>query len=179
MSKIFETISSEIVKTNPYWTYQLDKYIMPNGEIGNYHYVKSFGSVFIIPTTSDGKFLLTKQYRYLNGRDSLEFPGGGIIPDLSPLENARKELAEETDFTSNDLTLLGVFNPCNGITNEICSVYLAEKLIPIKVEKDASEDIIVVPMTAEQINKSIATNELWDGMTLAAWTLYNNVYLNK
>ncbi len=179
MSKIFETISSEIIKQNPYWTYQFDKYVMPNNMIGEYHYVKSFGSVFIIPITSDGKFLMTKQYRYLNGKDSIEFPGGGIIPNLSIEHNALKELAEETEFSAQKLTLIGKFNPCNGITNELCSVFVAENLIPNKAPKEESEKIEVIQMSLQEINNSISTNLIWDGMTMAAWSLYINIYINN
>ena len=178
MRKIFSTTNSEIIKQNPYWTYMCDNYVMPNGEIGEYHYVKSVGSVFIIPRAADGKFLMTKQFRYLNEMNSIEFPGGGIVPNLSIEQNAQKELSEEVGVCAEQLTLLGKFNPCNGVTNEICYVFLAEELIPINVEKDPSEQIEVVQMTLQQINNAIKTNLIWDGMTLAAWTLYNSIYIN-
>ena len=60
MAKIFDTISSQIIKSNPYWSYRLDTYIMPNGEPGDYHFVKSHGSVFIIPIAATIKTITPK-----------------------------------------------------------------------------------------------------------------------
>ena len=174
MHDSFSTISSKDVIINPYWTYALDNYVMPSGRIGEYHYVKSRGSVFVIARDANGNYLMTKQYRYLNRKYSIEFPGGGMLPGINPDDNARKELAEELELAANQLIFIGEFNPCNGMTDEICSVYLAEDLHPIESEKDESELIEPVTMTEKEINQAIRTNNIWDGMTLAAWALYNN-----
>lgn len=173
MAEIFETISSQIIKVNPYWSYQMDTYIMPNGQPGDYHFVKSHGSVFIIPIADNGSFYLTAQYRYLNKKQSIEFPGGGVNPKYSIIDNAIKELAEELGLKAKQLTEIGIFNPCNGMTDEICTVFAAYGLEKIEAVPDESEQIETITMTKTEINNAIKKNEIWDGMTLAAWSLYN------
>lgn len=172
MLKELKQISHSIKESNPYWQYGFDVYEKPDGTHGNYYYVHTPGSVMIVPRFDDDTFLLTKQYRYLNRRVSLEFPGGGQLPHLSAEEQAQRELQEESGF-SGKLRFLGVFNPCNGITDELSSVFLATNLQPApEARPDDSEEFIRLRLSRAEIMALIRSNELWDGMTLAAWQMF-------
>ncbi len=172
MFQRLETLSREVRSTNPYWDYYCDKYRMPNGNVGEYHYVHSKGSVFVVPQLADDLFVLVRQVRYLNQRVSVEFPGGGVEPQLSRPLNAARELAEEAGLRAGDLRTLGEFNPYNGVTNEICTVFLARELQAEEREHDESEEFDIVHWSGARIDEAIRSGELWDGMTLAAWSLY-------
>jgi ADP-ribose pyrophosphatase len=172
MLKKLEQISSEIYHENPYWNYNLDKYILPDGSQGNYYYVDSPGSTIIIPRKEDGKYVFIRQYRYLNQKFSIEFPGGGLKKNLEPLENAIEELKEETGFLADEMIFLGENNPCNGMTNEICSVYLATGLVQTGASPDNSEEFEIIELNEKEIVNYINQGEIWDGMTLAAWSIY-------
>lgn len=172
MSRFNRTIDTSVKFKNPWWTYRVDNYKLINGNTAEYHYVDTFGSTFVIPITNDDKFVMVKQFRYLNNRYSTEFPGGGQKEFLTPLENIIEELREETGYLSNKIHELGVFNPYNGVTNEICKVYVAKDLIKGESQLEESEEIEIVYLTEKEIDKMIISNELWDGMTLAAWALY-------
>lgn len=170
----FERIDSELLKANPYWEYWLDKYRLPNGSAGDYHYVKSNGSTIVIPKDRDGSIYLVEQFRYLNQKLSIEFPGGGIKKGLTPEQNAAEELKEEIGFTAGKLSFIGIYNPFNGVTDEICYVYLAEDLDYIGASPDISESVKTVKHSKKQLIENIKNNQIWDGMTLAAWCLFNN-----
>lgn len=176
MVRTLEQLSSEIILENPYWSYRCDDYTMPNGGKGKYYYAHTEGSVCIIPRLKNGTFLLVKQYRYLNRRISTEFPGGGVKKGMIVEAVARMELAEETGFQSERIQIIGTFNPCNGITDEMCHVFLAEDLIESNAKPDESEEFEVITASAEEMKRLIRTGEMWDGMSLAAWSLYNNVF---
>jgi len=164
-------ISTEVVHTNPWWTYKIDDYLFSDGKEGKYYYAFTFGSVFIVPVTESGKILMVKQYRYLNDRFSLEFPGGGIKKNEEPVFSARKELIEETGF-DGDIKKMGIYNPFNGVTNEICHVFIAKNLKPSnEFIKDDSEEFELGEYSVEEIEDMIYTNEIYDGMTLASWAL--------
>ncbi|HWA07316.1 MAG TPA: NUDIX hydrolase [Ignavibacteria bacterium] len=169
--KRWKKISTELKFKNGWWSYKIDKYTLPDGTPGEYHYAFTFGSVFIIPVTAEGKILLVKQYRYLNDRFSLEFPGGGVKTENDHDKQAEKELIEETGFTG-ELIYAGMFNPYNGVTNEICKVYIARNLKPSSAyKKDNSEEFEIFYLTPGEIDKMIMENEIYDGMTLASWAL--------
>lgn len=167
----WKKISTETKFTNNWWSYKVDKYFFPNGKEGEYHYAFTYGSVFIVPVTNEGKIILVKQYRYLNDRFSIEFPGGGVKKENNHDNEAKKELIEETGL-DGDLEFAGMFNPYNGVTNEICKVYIARNLRASNLyNKDESEDFEMYEYTADELENMINNNEIYDGMTLASWSL--------
>jgi len=172
MLKKLDSISSETVHTNPYWEYRTDNYYLPSDTIAEYYYVHTPGSTIVVPRCDDGTFLLVRQYRYLLHNESIEFPCGGLQKELSPEENARLELRQEAGCIANTLQLIGKFAPCKGLTDEICSVYFAGELTFVAPEPEATEEFEILSLTSNQINNLIQKGKIWDGMTLAAWTLY-------
>lgn len=174
MKEKYSQISSDILAKNPYWIYKKDIYTLPDYSEGEYHYVETDGSVIIIPLISFNKIILVNQYRYLNQRDSLEFPGGGVKSSFSIDENAQKELSEEAGFISNNLIKIGEFNPFIGVTNEFCYVYIALDLVECKIEADKSEEFDLVVLSIDEIDSKIKSGEIWNGQSLAAWSLFKN-----
>lgn len=171
MLKRWKQISSRVLYQNPWWTYKLDTFQIPGGIQGEYHYVFTEGSCIIIPITDAGQIILVKQYRYLNRRDGIEFACGSIKPGSTYLETAQHELAEETGFRAEVMHEVGTFNPYKGIACEMSKVFVAEGLQPAPAQPDATEEFELVYCTVEEVDALIATNELWDGMSMAAWIL--------
>ena len=156
---------------NPWWTYRKDLVLLPSGKKGEYHFVHVKGSSMVIPVMDDGTIIMVNQYRYLANKESLEFPCGSVKKESTYLKTARQELAEETGFGARKLILAGKFNPYNGVTDEMCRIYIARDLFPMKVKHDDTEEIEHVYLTPQQLEKKIASGKIWDGMTLAAWAL--------
>jgi ADP-ribose pyrophosphatase len=166
--------STSVRYVNPYWEYRVDVYTKPSGSDGEYHYVHTPGSVMVVPQLEDGRFVLTRQYRYLNRRVSLEFAGGGLPRDTQPEVQAGKELHEETGLRASALHALGTFCPFNGVTDEMCFVFFAEGAIKheLPAKPDESEEFEIVAMSAQEIVAAISSGNLFDGMSLAAWQLF-------
>lgn len=174
----WKKLATETIFSNNWWSYKVDKYLLPNGREGEYHYAFTFGSVFIVPLDSDGKILMVKQFRYLNDRFSIEFPGGGVKKENNHDFEAKKELIEETGL-EGDLKYAAEFNPFNGVTNEICKVYIAGNLRPSnEFKKDDSEEFEILRLEQDEIEEMIETNEIYDGMTLASWALVRKIITN-
>jgi ADP-ribose pyrophosphatase len=171
----WRTLSQETLAENPYWSYLRDHYTLRDGQLGTYYYVHTPGSVIVVPLIDAKTVLLVRQYRYLNRRESLEFPGGGQKIDQSALAAAQAELQEETSYTAKQWQPLGTFNPCKGITDELSSVFLATDLdcIPRTVE-DPFEVTEVERYSLGDMDGLIAKGEIWCGMTIAAWCMARN-----
>lgn len=167
----WKKLSEKVLFANKWWKYKQDDVLLPNGREGEYHYVFTNGASLVIPMLDDGNFVLVKQYRYLNDCESLEFPCGGVKDGQSYEETAVQELAEEAGYRANTLTLIGSFNPYNGVTNEICRIYLATSLEPVPSYPDETEEFEKYVISARDIDEKIASGEIWDGMTLAAWSI--------
>jgi ADP-ribose pyrophosphatase len=164
-------VSRSIKFRNPWWTYILDSYSMPSGRGGEYHYVHTNGSSMVVPCREDGRILLVNQYRYLVDRESLEFPCGSVKDGATYDETARQELAEETGYSAEVLLPAGEYNPYNGITDEMCRVYLARGLRYVGATPDETEEFELLTLTPGEIDAKIRSGEIWDGMTLAAWAI--------
>jgi len=169
--KRWKKLTEAVVTRNPWWTYKRDTFELPSGKPGEYHYVHTNGSSLIIPLTGDGKILLVNQYRYLTGRESLEFPCGSVKEGATYEETARLELAEETGFSAGMLFQAGEFNPYNGVTDEMCRVYIANDLREVAALPDETEEFEQVALTPDEITERIRSSVIWDGMTLAAWAI--------
>ena len=169
--RTWKKLRQEFEIKNPWWMYRKDIVELPTGKAGEYHFVHTNGASMVIPVSANGLLLLVNQYRYLLNRESLEFPCGGVKDGSSYEETAIHELAEETGFASDDLQCVAEFNPYNGVTDEICKVYIAKSLRPVKAHRDDTEEFEQVELLPVEFEQKIKKGEVWDGMTLGAWSL--------
>jgi len=169
--KPYKVISRSVAFKNPWWRYCLDHIELPSGKLWEYHYVLTYGSSMVVPVMEDGKLLLVQQYRYTGNRDSIEFPCGGLKEGETHDEAAKNELLEETGFLPGRIEAVGSFNPCNGLLNEICRVYIARDLTYVGARPDDTETLEPVRFTIEEMEKFIRSGEIWDGMSIAAWAI--------
>lgn len=169
--KTWKKLSESVLFENGWWTYKRDAFEMPSGKRREYHYVYTNGSSMVVPVMEDGTIILVNQYRYLLQRESLEFPCGGVKPGSNHDDTARQELAEETGYSAGHLQTVGEFNPFNGVTSEMCRVYIARGLRYVGEKPDETEEFEIVRNTPAQIEADIKTGKIWDGMTIAAWTI--------
>ena len=156
---------------NPWWVYRQDTFMLPNGEVSDYFYVHTNGSSIVIPVLDDGRVLLVRQYRYLRDEESLELPCGGVKAGSDYSSTAAIELEEETGYQAAELAQVGQFNPFNGVTNEMCRVFIARGLKQVGAKPESTEEFEYCPMTPEEVDEQIRSGEMWDGMSIAAWTI--------
>ena len=169
--KPYKTLSKAILHQNRWWRYGCDRIELPTGKQGEYHYVLTNGSAMVVPVDDEGRLLLVRQYRYTGNRDSIEFPCGGVKDGSSHEKTAREELREETGFLAGRLETAGAFNPCNGLLDEICRVFIARDLQYVGSRPEESESFEAVRLTPEELDTLVSDGIIWDGMTLAAWII--------
>ena len=172
MLKALRQIGSALLAKNPWWEYRKDYYEKPDGSEGEYHFVHTPGSVMIVPITDEGKIVLVRQFRYLNQREGIEFIGGGIKPHTSTEESAREELLEEAGIVAEVLIKIGEFNPMNGVTDEICNIFVACSLKKVAAKPEATEEFEVIELEYSTFCELVKAGSIWDGMTLAAFSLF-------
>ena len=173
----WKKLTSKIVYKNPWWNYYRDSFQIPDGVKGEYHYVHTEGSCLIVPVTDDGNIILVNQYRYLRDRESIEFPSGGVKPGHLYDEMARLELEEETGYVARSWTTAGEFNPFNGVTDEMCRVFIARNLSYVMAKPEATEEFEILHVAPEELEGMIAGGKIWDGMSLAAWLLVRKQFI--
>lgn len=179
MSKHLKKISEEVLHKNPWWTYKHEQYEKSSGETGDYYFAETNGVSLVVPVLSDGRIILTLQYRYLFDKESIEFPGGGIKPEGDPLSTAKEELREETGWVADQFTKIATFEPTNGYAKDKTHVYLAVADEQHDQQLDDTEDIEVIYRRPDEIEDMVSRGDIWDGQTLAAWAVVRSVFFKE
>lgn len=90
----------------------------------------------LVPITDEDEIVLVEQFRIPVQAPMIELPAGLVgdekdCEDEDLLDAANRELEEETGFRSSRLTLLGRFPSSGGMTSELVSFVLAQKLAKV------------------------------------------------
>jgi len=177
--KHFKKLGEETIHTNPWWTYKRDEVEDPDGKNTEYFYGDGPCCVLIIPVLSDGRIVLVSQYRYLTEGYQVEFPGGAIDKDETPLITAKRELKEETGCEAVEIVNIGIFYPMLAGWKNVCHVYLAEVNEVAEPTPEQGEYLELIYRRPDEIEEMVRTNRITSGMTLAAWSMARNHFLNK
>ena len=99
----------------------------PEGALIEPYYVLDYPDwVNLVALTADEQVVLVRLYRHGLARTLLEIPGGAVDPtDASPLEAARRELLEETGFTTGSIVESGVMAPNPASQSNLVHSFLA------------------------------------------------------
>lgn len=124
--------------------FRIDKCELGNGNLLDATIFEFRSWANIVPLTKDNEVILVEQYRHGICEVLWEFPGGVVEDDEEPLEGARRELLEETGYTTSNLLEIARLYPNPALQTNTLYCYLA-----LDVEKtgiqylDAGEDIEV------------------------------------
>jgi len=110
------------------------------------------GVVAIVPITDDGMLVLIRQFRPPVGECVIELPAGLCDPGERLEDAARRELIEETGYSTGKLTFLTEGPLSSGLSSEILSVFSATGLAYVGIGKrDETEDIEVLEVPLNEV----------------------------
>lgn len=123
------------------------------GKLRNWEIVErttAQGVVIVAAVTPDQKAILIRQYRPALDSYIIELPAGLIEPGEPVHEACRRELVEETTYTSDNISILSDGVISTGVLSENWHSMLARNAIPANAEEiqkyppDETEDIEVL-----------------------------------
>lgn len=118
--------------------------IRPDGNPGVYGVIEIRPSVGVVAIDEHDRVALVGQWRYSLDRYSWEIPRGGSNPGETDMRAvAERELQEEAGVTANRWQRLGSVDICNGVANDVQSLFLATELTEAEMHLDPEEDITV------------------------------------
>lgn len=105
-------------------TLQMDQLHYPDGHEQDYFkLITKTDAAIILASNEEGAFLINREYRHPCEAILYSCPGGYLDKDEDPLTGARRELLEETGYTSDQFKLIGKAFPFAGITSQ-CIYYI-------------------------------------------------------
>lgn len=128
-----------------------------------------------IAITPDKNILLIRQYRHGLHEYCIELPGG-IVDDEgenATLLSAKRELVEETGYTSNQWKFIGKVSGNPAVFNNYSYTYLA--LDAVKTNEtswDEAEEIEEILVPEENIIELLRSGQIHHSMMVASLSLY-------
>ncbi|MGL5042758.1 MAG: NUDIX hydrolase [Culicoidibacterales bacterium] len=168
--KIETQIASKAIFEMEWMRIRLDDVLIEDGQEAKRIVIEHPGAACILAITEEEKVLLVSQYRYAAQETLFEIPAGKIDTWGGDFyETAKRELAEETAFTAEKLTLLYTFYTAPGFCNEYIHLYQAEGLVEnSSLGLDEDEFVEVHYFTKHEIRQMLKTGEIHDAKTIIA-----------
>lgn len=108
--------------------------------------------VSVLPITENDEVILIRQFRIPLGREVIEQPAGlNDKPGESDIDAIKRELLEETGYSSRDIRYALTVPTSSGLTSELISCYIArgcERVSDI-LDLDSSESISVFTLPVD------------------------------
>lgn len=169
LEEVFQ--ANEFIHQGNFLEFHRDRVLLPNGKTATREYIKHPGAVAALPLLNDGSVLLVKQFRYPTGQTLLEIPAGKLEPGEDPVACMCRELAEETGYQPGGLIHLASVWTTPGFTDEIIHLYLATRLEPAFLERDADEFLEIVRLSKSELLDYLNNGTVVDGKTVLAVSL--------
>ena len=169
-----ERIDSKTVYEGRIATVREDRFRHPDGSIAEREVVGHPGAVAMV-AHDDLHVYLVRQPREAVGEESLlELPAGKLdVPGESPLDCAKRELAEEIGKGASQWSELKRFYTSPGFAEEEVIVYIATDLQDASAESDEEERLEVVAWPLAELDSAI--EECRDAKSLIGMLLFSEL----
>lgn len=129
MNNPWKTIAKNIIFENKLgYKLRNDDVVTPSGNEGKYMVLESRGFVGIVAIDKDNNVVMENIWRYPVEKEFFEIPAGTIEDSEDPLSTAKRELLEETGYTSEKWTLLADYWSGNGAMKLHGHIFLAKDI---------------------------------------------------
>lgn len=168
----FQTLSSRVVWSCPWYQVRQDDILTPDGRPGTYNVIEKTDAVWIVPVTPERQIAMIYQFRYTTGEWGWEIPAGSLKPDQTPLAAALDELREEVGGVAEELEYIGRFFLANGICNEAGHIFLATGVRLGPTHHEAAEVMSVHLKPIAEALEMARTCHISDGPSALALLIY-------
>lgn len=146
-----------------------DQVIRPDGQPGIYGVIEIRPSIGVVAIDGREQVALVGQWRYAVGRYSWEVPRGGSHPgETNMLNVAKRELQEEAGLRAENWRVLGPVDVCNGVADDVQTLFLATELSQTERRLDPEEDISLEWKPFEEAVEMVMDGRITEVCSVAA-----------
>jgi 8-oxo-dGTP pyrophosphatase MutT (NUDIX family) len=159
--------------------YRFDQVELSNGKTFEAVALEFRSWASVLALTKNQEVVLVKQFRHAAQAVVWEFPGGVVDDGETPLEGARRELAEETGYTASKLIEVGKFYPNPALQSNFMYGYLAFDVEKTGVQHlDEAEDIEVHLVPLDELLAMTKRGDFLNGLQVAV-LFHALAYMNR
>ncbi len=133
--------------------------------------VRHIGSAVVMAEDAKKRVLLVRQYRLPAERYLWELPAGRLDPGETPLQAAKRELAEETGVKAREWKKLASFWVSPGYVQERMTIFRARNLTEGKATPMDDEQIETGWFKRKEITGMIANGKIQDAKTMVGFLM--------
>ncbi|MFZ2153592.1 MAG: NUDIX hydrolase [Microgenomates group bacterium] len=165
MNNPWKTIKKNIIYKNNFgYTVRDDDVITPAGKPGKFMVIEHDDFVVIVAVTPDKHIVSVRQWRYAREQECLELPAGSINEGEEILSAAKRELQEETGYSSDNWQELHSYYAGLNAMKIRGHIFLAkDAVLSSEPHNDETENIIVETHTyselLDMIDQNVIANE--------------------
>jgi ADP-ribose pyrophosphatase len=174
-----KTLSSKELIRTPIFHVTMDHALDPDGFEIKRAIVQHNGSAVVMPVDAKKRILLVRQYRLPAFRYLWELPAGKVDEGESPLQAAKRELAEETGYRAKKWEKLAIFYPSPGFLAEKMTIYLAHDLTAGVQTPMEDERIQTKWFSAKEIDALIRSYRIIDAKTQIGFLKWKRYFGGK
>jgi 8-oxo-dGTP pyrophosphatase MutT (NUDIX family) len=161
----FEPLGGETIYDGRIISLHHERFRYPDGEVVEREIIRHQGAVGIVTHDGTDLFLVRQPREAVGDPDFLEIPAGRLdVEGESPLEAARRELAEEIGKAAETWEPITDYVSSVGIMDETVHVFLATGLSDASAETEENERIEIVRWPLADLDGAIAATR--DAKTL-------------
>lgn len=150
-----------------------------DGKKASFFVIENPDWVNVIALTPDDEIVMIEQFRHGTNNVILELPGGMIDDGEDPEAAARRELEEETGFTSEVWVRLGTSHPNPALQNNEIHHYLAVGARKTsQTAFDDHESVVTVLMPRPEVEQAILDGRVTHSLVVTAFYYFIKQYEN-
>jgi 8-oxo-dGTP pyrophosphatase MutT (NUDIX family) len=174
MIKKWEEKEGNHICSGALFNYSTKIRISPDGKKeGQFDILECSPWINIFALNRANEVILVEQYRHGIDDVTLEIPGGGVNRGESFLEGAKRELLEETGYSSSDWVKLGELQANPAFMTNTCTTFLALNCEKTQNQNlDPMEEIEVKLLPLKGLEKKIKMGEVAHSLVVSAYALY-------
>lgn len=163
---VYEMLDRKVVYRGRVISLSVDTVRYQSGNCVQLDVVLHNGGAAVVALTEDLQVALVRQYRHPVAQSLLELPAGRLEEADTPLDGAKRELAEETGLAASDWKLLVKAYPAPGYCQELLHIYLARHLVEVEAQPDCDEEIEVEYLPLDRAVEMCYSGEITDAKTI-------------
>ena len=170
----WETISEDTQLKTPIFNITKRRSRLPAENIeGEFYLLTPPDWINVIATTKEQNVVLVEQFRHGLEKPTLEIPGGMIDPGESPLEASKRELLEETGYSTDHWVDLGEVSVNPAIqTNHTYTFWAQDCELTASQQLDRNERINIHTLPEDEFLKLVRNGTIHHSLVVAAVAKY-------